>query len=63
MPPPMAKPRMISSHESPLEGGRNASVVRTAIAMPIMPKRLPWREVAGEESPRSARMKRMPETR
>jgi hypothetical protein len=41
MPPPIAKPRMISSHESPLDGGRSASVVTTAIAMPIMPKRLP----------------------
>ncbi len=54
---------MMSSQESPLEGGRTASVVRTATAMPIMPKRLPWREVAGEDSPRSARMNRMPETR
>ena len=63
MPPPIAKPRMMSSQESPLDGGRSASVVTTAIAMPIMPKRLPWREVAGEDSPRSARMNRMPETR
>ena len=61
--PPIATPRMMSSQESPLEGGRTASVVSTATAMPIMPKRLPWREVAGEDSPRSARMNRMPETR
>jgi hypothetical protein len=38
-------------------------VVATAIAMPIMPLRLPARLVTGEESPRSARMKRTPETR
>jgi hypothetical protein len=63
MPPPMAMPKMMSSQEIALEGGRSASVVTTAIAMPSMPKRLPWRDVAGEESPRSARMKRMPETR
>ena len=45
------------------DGGFNASVVRTAIAMPIMPNRLPWREEAGEERPRKARMNRIPETR
>ena len=38
------------------------SVVRTASPMPIMPKRLPAREVSGEDSPLSARMNRMPET-
>ena len=38
-------------------------VVATAIAMPIMPLRLPAREEAGEDSPRSARMNRTPETR
>jgi hypothetical protein len=31
--------------------------------MPIMPKRLPWREVTGEESPRSARMNKTAATR
>ena len=43
--------------------GVSASVVSTAIAMPIMPKRLPWREEAGEERPRKARMNRTPATR
>ena len=63
IPPPMAKPRMTSSHAIALDGGFSASVVRMAIAMPIMPKRLPWREEAGEERPRNARMNRMPATR
>jgi len=34
-----------------------ASVTSTAIAMPIMPKRLPRRAATGEERPFSARMK------
>ena len=63
MPPPMATPRTTSNHAKPLDGGLSASVVSTAIAMPIMPKRLPWRDVAGDDRPRSARMNRMPETR
>ena len=54
---------MTSSHETTPDGGLSASVVTMAIAMPIMPKRLPWREEAGEERPRSARMNRMPATR
>jgi hypothetical protein len=63
IPPPIAKPRMTRSHENRLAGGLSASVVRMAIAMPIMPKRLPWRDEAGEERPRSARMNRIPATR
>ena len=39
------------------------SVVSTAIVMPIMPKRLPRRLDAGDDSPRSARMKQTPATR
>ncbi len=39
------------------------SVVTTAIAMPIMPKRLPRWLVVGLDSPRSARMKHTPATR
>ncbi len=39
------------------------SVVTTAISIPIMPKRLPVRLVAGEDRPRSARMKNTPDTR
>ena len=38
-------------------------VVTMAIAMPTMPRKLPRREVSGEERPRSARMKSAPETR
>jgi hypothetical protein len=40
-PPPMPMPRMTSSHEPKLAGGRRASVVTMAIAMPTMPNRLP----------------------
>ncbi len=41
---------------------RVASAVPTAMAMPTMPLRLPARLVSGLDSPRSARMKRTPET-
>ena len=34
-----------------------------AITMPTMPKRLPPREVSGEDRPLSAMMKQMAETR
>ena len=34
-----------------------------AITMPIMPNKLPWREEAGLDSPRSDRMNRTPATR
>ena len=40
-----------------------ASVVTTAIAMPIMPSRLPRWLVAGLDRPRRARMKQMPAMR
>src|SRR2546423_15697639 len=40
-----------------------ASVVATAIAMPIMPNRLPWRDDAGLDKPRSDRMNKTPTTR
>ncbi len=63
IPPPIATATTINSHEIKPDGGFRASVVTTAIAMPIMPKRLPWRDVAGEERPRKARMNRMPATR
>ena len=42
---------------------RPPSVVSTAMVMPIMPKLLPWRDVSGLDSPRSARMNSTPETR
>jgi hypothetical protein len=38
-------------------------VVATAMPMPIMPLRLPAWLVVGEESPLSARMNSIPETR
>ena len=41
----------------------STSVVTIAIAIPVMPRRLPRREVSGDESPRRARMKSAPETR
>src|SRR4029077_20061389 len=61
--PPMAMPRMTSSQAKPSAGGWLASVVTTAIPMPIMPKKLPWRDVAGLESPRNDRMNNTPATR
>src|ERR1700675_4951419 len=61
--PPMATPRTTSTQAMPSAGGWAASVVATAIAMPIMPKKLPRRDVAGLDSPRSDRMNRTPATR
>ncbi len=40
-----------------------ARVVAMAITMPAMPKRLPPREVSGEDRPRSAMMKQTAATR
>ena len=64
VPPPIARP---SDDQRPGAGAgrrmRSASVVTMAIAMPIMPNRLPRRLVSGLDSPRSARMKRTPATR
>src|SRR6185312_13501513 len=59
----MATPRITKSQPTPSAGGCAASVVATAIAMPIMPKKLPWRDDAGLESPRSDKMNRTPATR
>src|SRR5258708_30229668 len=61
--PPMAMPRMTNSQATPSVGGWLASVVAMAIAMPVMPRKLPRREVAGLESPRSDRMNSTPATR
>src|ERR1700730_13239772 len=61
--PPMAMPSTTTSQARPSAGGWLASVVTIAIAMPIMPKKLPWRDVAGLDSPRSDRMKSTPATR
>src|ERR1700712_659232 len=61
--PPMATPSATSSQPTPSAGGCAASVVAIAIPMPIMPKKLPWRDDAGLDSPRSDRMNRTPATR
>src|SRR5262249_41331767 len=61
--PPMAMPPTTSPQASGLAGGCEPSVVRTAIAMPIMPSRLPRRLESGLDRPRSARMNRTPATR
>src|SRR6476646_6898655 len=62
MPPPRPRPARIRMIE-PMSRSETPSVVSTAIVMPIMPYMLPWREVTGLDRPRSARMKRIPETR
>src|SRR3954465_1180697 len=61
--PPTAIPSTTSSQPMPSAGGCAASVVATAIPMPIMPKKLPWRDEAGLDSPRSDRMNSTPATR
>src|ERR1019366_154145 len=61
--PPMATPSTTSTQPMPSAGGCAASVVTTAIAMPVMPRKLPWRLDAGLDSPRSDRMNRTPATR
>src|ERR1700730_13305134 len=61
--PPMAMPRMTRSQAKPSAGGWPASVVTIAIPMPIMPKKLPWRDEAGLDSPRSERRNSIPATR
>jgi hypothetical protein len=58
--PPRIRPRVIGSSAFWLQ--RVARVVSTAMAMPIMPNRLPCWLVIGLESPRSARMNSTPET-
>src|SRR5436305_9985970 len=63
VPPPMPRPSTTSAQAPSEAGGCDASVVTMAIAMPIMPNRLPRRLDSGLDSPRSARMKRTPATR
>ena len=60
---PMAMPPSTKTQATASAGGCEPSVVSTAIAMPIMPKRLPRRLDSGFDSPRSAWMKRTPATR
>ena len=61
--PPIAIPTTTSAQAPMSAGGCDASVVTMAIAIPIMPNRLPRRLVSGLDSPRSARMKRTPAAR
>src|SRR3984893_9117196 len=61
--PPMATPSTTSTQPMPSAGGCAASVVATALAMPVMPKKLPCRDDAGLDSPRSDRMNKTPATR
>ena len=63
MPPPMAMPPITSPQATGSAGGCEPSVVSTAMAMPIMPNRLPRRLESGLDRPRSARMNRTPATR
>ena len=62
-PPPRPTPSAINPQVSPSAMSASTSVVTTAIAIPVMPRRLPRREVSGDERPRNARMKSAPETR
>src|SRR3984957_18605909 len=52
----MATPSTTSSQPMPSAGGCAANVVAIAMPMPIMPKKLPWRDEAGLDSPRSDMM-------
>ncbi len=60
---PMPMPPAIMDHVSRSSTPATHSVVAMAMAMPIMPLRLPARLVTGDDSPRSAMMNRTPETR
>ena len=63
MPPPMITPTAMKVHTVGSVMSWRMRVVPTAIAIPTMPKRLPWRDVSGLESPRSAMMKSTPDAR
>ena len=58
MPPPIAMAPRISGSDAT---SCVTKVVTTAISMPAMPKRLPRCDVAGDDSPRNAKMKNTPE--
>ena len=62
IPPPIRMPNRISRYAQPPKPWCN-SVATTAMAMPIMPNRLPSRDVTGDDKPRSARMNRTAATR
>src|SRR5258708_31516641 len=59
----MATPSTTNNQPMPWAGGWAASVVAIAIPMPIMPKKLPCRDDAGLDKPRSDKMNRTPATR
>src|SRR5947207_6964160 len=61
--PPMATPSTTRIQPMASVGGCAASVVAIAIPMPVMPRKLPRRDDAGLDSPRSDRMNRTPATR
>src|SRR5260370_306867 len=61
--PPMVSTGTRGTRPVAPTGGCTASVVPTAIAMPIRPKKLPCRDDAGLDRPRSDRMNRTPATR
>src|SRR4051794_24987622 len=63
MPPPRTKPATTRIQAPAPAGGCAASVVPTAITIPMMPNMLPRRLDSGLDSPRSARMNRTPATR
>src|SRR3954469_8606078 len=63
MPPPSTRPEITRIHEPMPCGGWPASVVAMAIAMPMMPNRVPRAVGFGFESPRSAMMNRTPAAR
>src|SRR5262249_8352464 len=63
MPPPTARPAAIRPTVAPDTSCSCASVVAMAIVMPIMPNRVPRRELSGLERPRSAMMNSTPENR
>ena len=59
----MASPPMIRPQVNGSVTPATHSVVAMAMAMPIMPLRLPARDETGDDRPRNARMNRTPETR
>src|SRR6202011_932257 len=61
--PPIATPSTTSNQPMPSAGGCAANVVAIAMPMPIMPKKLPCRDEAGLDRPRSDRMNSTPATR
>ena len=61
--PPMATPRTTRIQPIASAGGCAASVMPIAIAMPAMPRKLPCRDDAGLDSPRSERMNSTPASR